>query len=122
MSTRVLIAEDEPHIVESLSFILARSECDVTSVSDGEAALAHIRAYRPSVVILDVMLPKMNGFDVLKAVRGDREIQDTKIIILTAKGQSQDRHMAEEIGADAFVTKPFSNQTIIQTVQEVAGS
>lgn len=122
MTTRVLIAEDEPHIVESLSFILSRAGCEVSSAGDGEAALAKIRADRPSVVILDVMLPKMNGFDVLKTVRADPAVQETKVIILTAKGQSQDRRMAEEIGADAFVTKPFSNQTIVDTVRELAGS
>ncbi|MAO92015.1 MAG: two-component system response regulator [Rhodospirillaceae bacterium] len=122
MTTRVLVAEDEPNIVESLSFILIRSGCNVTSVSDGEAALTSIRAEKPNVVILDVMLPKMNGFEVLKAVRSDASVKDIPIIILTAKGQSQDRRMAEEIGANAFVTKPFSNQHIIETVQKLTSS
>tara|TARA_R110000744_G_scaffold5271_1_gene18416 strand:- start:53654 stop:54022 length:369 start_codon:yes stop_codon:yes gene_type:complete len=117
-----LVAEDEPNIVESLSFILIRSGCNVTSVSDGEAALTSIRAEKPNVVILDVMLPKMNGFEVLKAVRSDASVKDIPIIILTAKGQSQDRRMAEEIGANAFVTKPFSNQHIIETVQKLTSS
>lgn len=120
MQTRVLIAEDEPHIVESLSFILTRSGCEVSSASDGESALALIRSDKPSVVILDVMLPKMNGFDVLKTVRADPSVQGTKVIILTAKGQSQDRRLADEIGANAFVTKPFSNQAIVSTVQALA--
>ncbi|WP_420725486.1 response regulator transcription factor [Hwanghaeella sp. LZ110] len=120
VTTRVLVAEDEPNIVESLSFILNRSGCDVTSVTDGEAALNSIRADKPNVVILDVMLPKMNGFEVLKAVRSDETVKDIPIIILTAKGQSQDRRMAEEIGANAFVTKPFSNQHIIETVQQLS--
>jgi DNA-binding response OmpR family regulator len=119
VTTRVLVAEDEPNIVESLSFILIRSGCNVTSVSDGEAALTSILAEKPNVVILDVMLPKMNGFEVLKAVRSDVSVKDIPIIILTAKGQSQDRRMAEEIGANAFVTKPFSNQHIIETVQKL---
>lgn len=118
--TRVLIAEDEPNIVESLTFILTRSGCDVTAVGDGESALARIREARPDVVVLDVMLPKMNGFDVLKSVRAELEIKDTAVIILTAKGQSQDRRMAEEIGADAFVTKPFSNTHIVETVAQLA--
>jgi|TARA_R110000772_G_scaffold140454_5_gene249628 DNA-binding response OmpR family regulator len=122
VTTRVLVAEDEPNIVESLSFILIRSGCNVTSVSDGEAALTSIRAEKPNVVILDVMLPKMNGFEVLKAVRSDASVKDIPIIILTAKGQSQDRRMAEEIGANAFVTKPFSNQHIIETVQKLTSS
>lgn len=120
MPTRVLIAEDEPNIVESLTFILTRSGCEVASESDGESALARIRENRPDVVILDVMLPRMNGFEVLKTVRGDAALKDLPIIILTAKGQSQDRRMAEEIGADAFVTKPFSNSHIVETVQDLA--
>jgi DNA-binding response OmpR family regulator len=122
VTTRVLVAEDEPNIVESLSFILIRSGCNVTSVSDGEAALTSILAEKPNVVILDVMLPKMNGFEVLKAVRSDASVKDIPIIILTAKGQSQDRRMAEEIGANAFITKPFSNQHIIETVQKLTSS
>lgn len=120
MATRVLIAEDEPNIIESLSFILTRVGCDVVSAPDGQTALERIREIKPDVVILDVMLPRLNGFEVLKTVRADRVLMGIPIIILTAKGQSQDRRMAEEIGADAFVTKPYSNQHIIDTVQELA--
>ena len=122
VATRVLIAEDEPNIVESLSFILGRSGCEVAAALDGEAALHSIRGNRPDVVILDVMLPKMNGFEVLKTVRSDADLKSIPIIILTAKGQSQDRRMAEEIGADAFITKPYSNQSIVDTVKELTGS
>lgn len=122
MPTRILIAEDEPNIIESLSFILKRSGFDVQAAKDGEAALAALRRERPDVMILDVMLPKMNGFDVLKTVRSEDGLKDLPVVLLTAKGQSQDRRMAEEIGADAFVTKPFSNQHIVDTVNRLAAS
>lgn len=121
MPVRILIAEDEPHIVESLSFILNRSGFQVDAVGDGEQALEKIRADRPDVVILDVMLPSLNGFEVMKTVRADAAVKATPIIILTAKGQSRDRQTAMEIGADAFVTKPFSNQEIIDKVRELTG-
>ena len=122
MVTRVLIAEDEPNIVESLIFILSRAGFEVTSATDGDVALSMIRDTKPDVVILDVMLPSRNGFEVMKSVRADAVIGGTPIIILTAKGQSRDRRMAEEIGANAFVTKPFSNQDILDKVRELAGA
>lgn len=121
MVTRVLIAEDEPNIVESLIFILRRGGFEVSAAADGDTALSMIRETKPDVVILDVMLPVRNGFEVMKSVRADETIAATPIIILTAKGQSRDRRMAEEIGANAFVTKPFSNQDILDKVRELAG-
>lgn len=122
MPVRVLIAEDEPNIVESLTFILNRSGFEVESVGDGAAALESIQSRRPDVVILDVMLPSMNGFEVMKSVRANDAVKTTPIIILTAKGQSRDRQTAMEIGADAFVTKPFSNSDIIDKVRELTAS
>ncbi len=119
MATRVLIAEDEPHIVESLSFVLQREGFAVVSVLDGEAALRHLRSHAPDLVILDLMLPRMNGFEVLKAVKSDPTLQAIPVLILTAKGQAHDRRMAEEIGADSFMTKPFSNRDIVAQVRRL---
>ncbi len=121
MSKRVLIAEDEPHIVESLSFVLQRKGYEVEAVFDGETALAQLRNRRPDVMILDVMLPRVNGFEVLKQVKSDAALHSVPVIILTAKGQAQDRRMAEEIGADGFMTKPFSNQEVIDEVRRLTG-
>lgn len=120
MTTRVLIAEDEPHIVESLSFVLQHSGYEVTSVLDGEAAMARLRSDPPDVMILDVMLPRLNGFEVLKRVKSDPVLRSIPVIILTAKGQTQDRRMAEEIGVDGFMTKPFSNREIVEEVRRLA--
>ncbi len=120
MNTRVLIAEDEPHIVESLSFVLQRSGYEVSSVLDGEAAMARLHSDPPDMVILDVMLPKLNGFEVLKRLKSDPALRSIPVIILTAKGQTQDRRMAEEIGVDGFMTKPFSNREIVDEVRRLA--
>jgi DNA-binding response OmpR family regulator len=122
MATRVLIAEDEPNIVESLSFMLRRADYDVVSVVDGEAALAELRKQRPELMILDLMLPRLNGFEVLKAVKSDPALRSMPILILTAKGQAQDRRLAEEMGVDAFMTKPFSNREIMDEVGRLARS
>jgi DNA-binding response OmpR family regulator len=120
MATRVLITEDEPNIAESLTFILNREGYDVSTVLDGEAALQRLRSDPPDIMILDVMLPKLNGFEVLKLVKADPTLKALPVMILTAKGQAHDRRMAEEIGASAFITKPFSNRDIIEQVGRLA--
>ncbi len=116
MTTRVLITEDEPNIVESLTFILRREGYDVSSALDGETALLRLQRDPPDLVILDVMLPKVNGFEVLKRIKADPALRHLPVMVLTAKGQAHDRRTAEEIGASAFITKPFSNRDIIEQV------
>jgi DNA-binding response OmpR family regulator len=106
--------------VESLSFLLNRAGFEVASTGDGEAALAALRSQPARVMILDLMLPKANGFEVLKAVRTDPALAGVRVLILTAKGQASDRHRAEAIGVDAFMTKPFSNREIMSEVRRLA--
>jgi two-component system, OmpR family, response regulator len=113
----VLIAEDEPAILDSLEFILRRAGLSVASVTDGAAALAEIRRLVPKVVVLDVMLPRLSGFEVLKQLRADGALGALPVLMLTAKGQQQDKRIAEELGADAFVTKPYANADVVQAVQ-----
>jgi DNA-binding response OmpR family regulator len=119
MATRILITEDEPNIVESLTFILNRAGYDVSSVADGEAAMHRLRSNPPDIMVLDVMLPKLNGFEVLKLVKSDPLLKSLPVVILTAKGQTHDRQLAGEIGADAFVTKPFSNHDLIDQIKKL---
>lgn len=119
--TRVLIAEDEPSIVESLAFLLRRAGHEVTTVLDGDAAIASLLVDRPDVMILDLMLPRRNGFEVLKLVRSQPLLAALPVLVLTAKGQPQDRRLAEQIGADAFMTKPFSNREIVDAVRRLVG-
>lgn len=116
----ILVVEDEPNIVESLRFILSRAGFAVEVASDGADALRLMRAQTFAAVILDIMLPGLNGFDVLKTVRSDEELASLPVIVLTAKGQVKDRQNAEEIGASAFITKPFSNAEIVDRVRELA--
>ena len=122
MSAHVLIVEDEPNIVESLTFILKREGCLVTAIFDGEAVLETLLIKKLDVVILDVMLPKLNGFEVLKRLKADPILKVIPVMVLTAKGQDNDRKTAEDLGADAFVTKPFSNRDVVARVMELAAA
>lgn len=119
---RILIVEDEPNIVESLRFILERADFQVEHVADGATALDRLRRETFSALILDIMLPGMNGLDVLRSVRADRSLAALPVIVLTAKGQATDRSMAEAIGASAFITKPFSNAEIVERVSRFVGA
>ncbi|WP_372005860.1 response regulator [Tistrella mobilis] len=119
---RILIAEDEPNIAESLSFILSRAGFEVDTIANGADALDRLRRQPFQALILDVMLPGMNGFDVLRAIRTDRAIGRLPVIVLTAKGQAHDREMAEQIGASAFIVKPFSNAHIVERVSHFVGA
>ncbi len=119
MSRRILIAEDEPYIVESLSFVFGQVGYKVTTAADGETAMAAIDTERPHLVVLDLMLPKFDGFQVLKWIRENAHMTETRVMILTAKGHNQDKVRAQELGADAFVTKPFSNKDVLARVSEL---
>lgn len=117
---RILIVEDEPNIVESLSFILRRAGFEIDTATDGAQALDRVRRQPFEVLVLDIMLPGMNGLDVLKAIRSDQALSSLPVIVLTAKGQTNDRRMAETIGASAFITKPFSNADVVECVCRLA--
>lgn len=117
----ILIAEDEPSILESLDFILRRAGWSIATVTDGDAALEAVRLDAPRLVVLDVMLPKRSGFEVLKQLRSDFRTRKVPVLILTAKGQQQDRRIAEELGADEFVTKPYANAEVVDAVRRLLG-
>ena len=121
MSNKVLVVDDEPFILRSLSFVLKKGSLDVLEARDGEEALALIREHRPKLVFLDVMMPKMNGYDVVRAVRAEEELKDTHLVLLTAKGQESDRAIGMEAGANDYLTKPFSPSKILEMAQEILG-
>ncbi len=121
MAKRLLLAEDEPNIVESLSFLLGRAGFDVTVKTDGRQALDAALNDTPDLLILDVMLPEMSGYEVLRHLRADRRAEKLPVLMLTAKGQRADRKTALECGADIFMTKPFANSEIIAAVNKLAG-
>lgn len=116
----ILIIEDESNILEALTFILSRVGWDVRGHGKGDTALAEIARLSPDVLVLDVMLPGRSGFDILRDLRADAATRDLPVIMLTAKGQVQDRDQAKALGADAFLTKPFSNDKLLSVVQEIA--
>lgn len=117
---RILIVEDEPNILESLTFILSKAGFEVETLMDGIEALDRLRRQSFAALVLDIMLPGMNGLEVLKAIRDDRVLAKLPVIVLTAKGQASDRKSAETIGASAFVTKPFSNADLVHCVTRLA--
>jgi DNA-binding response OmpR family regulator len=108
MSKRVLIVDDEPNIVISLEFLLKRAGLEVLIARDGEAGLAEIRSAQPDLVILDVMMPKLDGFAVLQAVRADPAVKSTPVLMLTARGRDADQKKGLVLGANAYLSKPFS--------------
>ncbi|MGH6947032.1 MAG: response regulator transcription factor [Kiloniellales bacterium] len=121
MRPLVLIAEDEPYIAESLTFLLERAGLAAEVAGDGTAALEAVRSHKPAVVILDVMLPKGGGLEVLKAVKMDPELAAVRILVLTARGRENDRQTAIALGADAYITKPFSNRDVVMQTCALAG-
>ncbi len=113
-TARILLVEDEAALAESVSYNLAREGFVVASAADGEAALTRFRSERPSLVILDLMLPKLSGLDVCRAIRAE---SDVPILILTAKDSEVDKVTGLELGADDYVTKPFSMRELVSRVR-----
>ena len=119
MGGHVLLIEDEPNIVEAIRFILSRDGWRVDTHSDGQTALGVIRDKRPDLIVLDVMLPNRSGYDILNDLRADPDLAALPVLMLTARGQRKDRDLAESLGASRFMTKPFSNQEVLDTVREL---
>ena len=119
MTHKVLIADDEPNILISLEFLMKREGHQVLLARDGEEALALIRSERPALVLLDVMMPRKNGFEVCQAVRADETLAGVKILLLTAKGRDTDVAQGLGVGADAYMTKPFSTKDLAARVREM---
>jgi len=121
MAKRILIADDEPNIVLSLEFLMKQRGYDVRVVSDGAAALAAVREFRPDLVLLDVMMPTVSGYDVCQKLREDPDVQNVRIIMLSAKGRDVEVSKGMAVGADAYVTKPFSTRELVAKVGEMLG-
>jgi DNA-binding response OmpR family regulator len=121
MSHTVLIADDEPNIVISLEFLMKREGHRVLVARDGVQALDTIRAEKPALVLLDVMMPGKSGFEVCQAVRADESLAGVKILMLTAKGRDTDLAQGLGLGADAYMTKPFSTKDLAARVRELLG-
>ena len=118
---RILIADDEPNIVISLEFLMTQAGFEVESVGNGEAALDAIRRNPPDVLLLDVMLPVRDGFEVCQTIRQNPSLAGLKIVMLTAKGRDTEITKGLALGADAYVTKPFATRDLLATVKSLAG-
>lgn len=122
MGKHVLLIEDEPNIIEAVSFILSRDGWKVDTHSNGQTALAAVGARDPDLVILDVMLPGLSGYDILRGLREDPATEALPVLMLTARGQSKDREMAAKFGANRFMTKPFSNAELLEAVRALVAT
>ena len=119
MGERILIVDDDPNILISLEYLMKREGFEVHLARDGEEALATIAAQRPALVLLDVMMPKKSGLEVCQALRADEALKDTRVLMLSAKARDTDIAKGLGSGADAYMTKPFSTQALVQKVREM---
>jgi DNA-binding response OmpR family regulator len=119
MANKILVVDDEPNIVLSLEFLMKQAGFNVRTASDGEAGLAAITADPPDLVLLDVMMPRKNGYEVCQAIRANPDWKNIRIIMLTAKGREVEREKGLALGADDYITKPFSTQEVVERVREL---
>ena len=117
----VMVVDDEPFILRSLMYILQREGFRVTGAEDGTEALAKIYASKPDVIFLDVMMPKLDGFELCHLIKQDAELRDIHVILFTAKGQAKDRQRAVEVGANEYIMKPFRPPLVIEKLRAIFG-
>jgi len=115
----ILIVDDEPNILLSLEFLMKQAGYEVHTSADGEDALQQIHSTIPDLVLLDINMPKRNGYEVCETVRADPKLSSVKIIMLTAKGRDVEREKGLALGADDYVVKPFSTQEVVNKVNEI---
>jgi DNA-binding response OmpR family regulator len=122
LALSVLVAEDEQNIAESLSFLMEKAGLEVRVAYDGPDALDAARRRLPDLVLLDLMIPGCDGFEVLRRLRDLPGGESLRVLILTAKGREIDRRKATDLGVDAYMTKPFSTREVVQRVQSLLGA
>jgi len=121
MTKRVLIADDEPNIVTSLEFLLEKAGYEVKIARTGDEALALVESFAPDAVLLDVMMPSKSGYVVCREIRENPAWRDIKIIMLTAKGRDVEIDKGFALGANAYITKPFSTKELVTIVRDLVG-
>ena len=122
MARSVLVVDDEPNIVLSLEFLMRQAGYAVRVARDGEAAIDAVKADPPELILLDVMMPKRDGFDVCQTIRANPDWRNVKILLLTAKGRDIEREKGLALGADDYITKPFSTRDVLAQVEKLLGS
>ncbi len=118
MAYKILVVDDEPIIVRLMEFILARQGHDLIVAVNGEEALEKIKTHRPDLVLLDIMMPRIDGYEVAQKVRADPQTAELPIIMLSAKAQDEDIRRGVEVGVDEYITKPFTPDHLVRVVSE----
>ncbi len=121
MAKRVLIVDDEPNIVTSLEFLMEDAGFEVQTASNGEQALERAARFAPDLVLLDVMMPVLNGYEVCQRLKADARLRSTRVLMLSAKGRDVEIAKGLELGADGYMTKPFSTRDLLAKVRELLG-
>ncbi len=119
MPKRILVVDDEPNIVLSLEFLMNQAGYEVSTAADGEAALQCIEAAPPDLVLLDVNIPKRNGYEVCETIRANPRWEGVRVVMITAKGRDVEREKGLALGADDYIIKPFSTHEVVDKVAEV---
>lgn len=117
----ILIVDDEPYIQRSLSFVLKKEGYEVETASNGKEGLEKALMLKPRLIFLDVMMPELNGFNACKAIKSEDSLKESYVIFLTGKGQEVDRELGLQVGADEFLSKPFSPMEIVEKVKGILG-
>jgi len=118
MPQSILIVDDAPNIVLSLEFLMKQEGYEVYAVDNGEEALDFLSRNKPDLILLDVMMPRKDGYEVCQAIRANDAMQDVRIIMLTAKGRDVEREKGLALGADDYITKPFSTREVVEKVKK----
>ena len=121
MTKKILIVDDEVNIVISMEFLINQAGYELQIARDGEEAMEKVASFQPDLILLDVMMPKINGFEVCRRVRANPTWQDTKIIMLTAKGREVEVTKGLALGADSYIIKPFSTKELMSEVKQILG-
>ena len=118
-TTKILLVDDEPNILIALEFLLEQQGYVVQKAFDGQQALEKVHLFRPDIMVLDVMMPGLDGFEVARRIRSTEGFDDLRILFLTAKGTSQDKSKGYASGGEVYLTKPFDNDDIVRMVHEL---
>ena len=121
MAKKILIADDEQNIVISLEFLMKREGFTVCIAADGQEAIDKVRSETPDLVLLDIMMPRKNGYEVCQEIRSDPQLQGIRVLMLTAKGREMEVTKGLAMGADAYMTKPFSTRELVTKVKSLLG-
>jgi DNA-binding response OmpR family regulator len=115
----ILVIDDEPYALRAMSYLLTREGYDVITASNGQEGLDKVRELRPPLVFLDIMMPQLDGYEVCQRIRADHNLDQTYVIMLSAKGQQVDRERGLEAGANEYMTKPFSPREVVKRLAEI---